>query len=1122
MKRRVLGVAVVIAALVSACTGTETAAPRRRNATVDSAALVNGNFAAGGGGWSENGVALGAGCNGSGGDPSLGVWRKNAIAFGFRRSTVSQTVVIPNPSTVVLKIDGAVRDDQRDATFVVELKSKAQTASTGSQTGAALVATQTFTLSVVTVTPNESVTVSATGSSSKFWAGCYGPIISNASFVVSPNASPIVIVGPTTTVAVTSTSAAPTSTIATPTSSSPSTTTVPTTTVPTTIVSTTNVPTTLPTATVAPPKPVAAFAVPQCTVISSANCSNTYWAPDTRMSEVVQGKSIKGVNFSGATMQEVNLSGVKFPNSDFHQADLSGAQADGSSFVTGNFVDTNLSGVNIGAAFEQMALKNERGPSSRFAPTADFSGADFSYARMKSAQLQGGNFSRAVFTGTDLSHANFFGANLDGADLRMAELTGVRSGLILGRPILPREWSLESGYLVGPGADLSVESARTYIEADRELLAIGPNVQSLPGATCPVIWLKSSRPLFGQQVRGYGSLAGTNFRSRNLEGVNFSGLDLRGAKFEGSPLSGAIFSGANLDAVDFSNANMTRVALDYATLNNTDFSNARWRDISSGCTTLLPTSAAASFPEGWKLDTSESKVVAKRLIRGRLESVDAIVRHGLILGDTANLGGANLIGLNLRRIELSRANLSDVRSTSIGEYFVDSQYRPRLSMNLPRNWGVVNGILVGPEANLKFANLSNVDLRYFSDLSNVSLEGAFSMENLRVETPLPEGWAVTAGRLVGPGVDLSRANLGSGNLTDVQLDGADLSGADFSRTTMNGARGENIVVDRGTRFPSGWRVINGILFGPTANLDGVSQDFGGGIDGVNPFRGVDLTGASLKQVELKGMKSSPQLPASWKVVDGFLVGPTARVDYSQIRNTAAIAQENLPVGFIKTSDGIIGPNMTLSNFKPRELSNVDISGSQLNGADLRSTRMTNVRGEDLIFRDVTFPLGWRYVTKPGGGVLVGPSANLSKMDLSLSNLSGVDLRGADLSNSRGRFITVNDRTLLPRGWKILAGTLFGPTADLSDANVSGLDLSELDLAGAILDGARGTDIRREPRALPSRWRVIRGNLVGPTANLICTSLDKGELPGGIASTARVSSDINPRLFDERVPQHMPC
>ena len=193
MKRRVLAAVVVGLVFFTACTGTENAAPRARNSTLGSVDVKNGNFAAGGGGWLLAGVELGAGCNASGGDPSLGSWKKNALAFGYRKSTVTQSVVIPNPSTVVLKIDGAVRFDQSDSTFVVDLKSMTQAVSTGTQTGAVLVTPQTFTLSVTTTAPNESVTISATGNSSKFWAGCYGPMLSNASITVTPNASPIVI-----------------------------------------------------------------------------------------------------------------------------------------------------------------------------------------------------------------------------------------------------------------------------------------------------------------------------------------------------------------------------------------------------------------------------------------------------------------------------------------------------------------------------------------------------------------------------------------------------------------------------------------------------------------------------------------------------------------------------------------------------------------------------------------------------------------------------------------------------------------------------------------------------------------------------------------------------------------
>jgi uncharacterized protein YjbI with pentapeptide repeats len=108
------------------------------------------------------------------------------------------------------------------------------------------------------------------------------------------------------------------------------------------------------------------------------------------------------------------------------------------------------------------------------------------------------------------------------------------------------------------------------------------------------------------------------------------------------------------------------------------------------------------------------------------------------------------------------------------------------------------------------------------------------------------------------------------------------------------------------------------------------------------------------------------------------------------------------------------------------------------------------------------------------------------------------------------------------GWKVLAGILFGPTANLSGVNLSNLDLSNLDLSKANLDGARGVNIRKEPSELPDDWKIIRGNLVGPSANLICASLGEGDVPWGIEKTARVSAYLNPDLFDGEAPNRRLC
>ena len=45
---------------------------------------------------------------------------------------------------------------------------------------------------------------------------------------------------------------------------------------------------------------------------------------------------------------------------------------------------------------------------------------------------------------------------LAGADLSGANLTGIKSGLIVGSPsALPTEWQLTQKYLIGPGANLT-------------------------------------------------------------------------------------------------------------------------------------------------------------------------------------------------------------------------------------------------------------------------------------------------------------------------------------------------------------------------------------------------------------------------------------------------------------------------------------------------------------------------------------------------------------------------------------------------------------------------------------------------------------------------------------------
>jgi len=144
--------------------------------------LVNPTFSSSGGGWA--GASGGASC--SNGNPSLGSWQQNALNFSYVWNVATQTVVISEPSLVQLSYTVQDRQEQ----WINGRYSVAIADSNQSTTSGILIApnnASTFTLSVQTTQPNEVVTVSIAGDDNGlFWAGCYGPIFTNAQIVALP------------------------------------------------------------------------------------------------------------------------------------------------------------------------------------------------------------------------------------------------------------------------------------------------------------------------------------------------------------------------------------------------------------------------------------------------------------------------------------------------------------------------------------------------------------------------------------------------------------------------------------------------------------------------------------------------------------------------------------------------------------------------------------------------------------------------------------------------------------------------------------------------------------------------------------------------------------------------
>jgi len=266
---------------------------------------------------------------------------------------------------------------------------------------------------------------------------------------------------------------------------------------------------------------------------------------------------------------------------------------------------------------------------------------------------------------------------------------------------------------------------------------------------------------------------------------------------------------------------------------------------------------------------------------------------------------------------------------------------------------------------------------------------------------LPPRWRLTGGYLIGPGANLTGADLSYVDLSDTFLNGANLtnvnlsyatltgSGADLTGTTLTGVQSGSINSSQ-LILPPGWQLVVGYIIGPGANLTGANlmdADLtnvnltGADLTGAH-LDGATLTGATLTGVISGGITGPPaSLPTDWRFVDGYLIGPYA-----------------------------------------------DLTGATLTGADL--TWPTNLSGANLNRATLT-------------------GANLTGAALTNANLLGATLTGATLTEVQSGGIT-GPPASLPTDWHFINGFLIGPFAQLSGEDLAGLDLADTDLTGAIL------------------------------------------------------------------------
>jgi uncharacterized protein YjbI with pentapeptide repeats len=209
---------------------------------------------------------------------------------------------------------------------------------------------------------------------------------------------------------------------------------------------------------------------------------------------------------------------------------------------------------------------------------------------------------------------------------------------------------------------------------------------------------------------------------------------------------------------------------------------------------------------------------------------------------------------------------------------------------------------------------------------------------------------------------------------------------------------------------------------------------------------------------------------------------------------------------------IFGPRVDMSN---RILKDIDLSGMNLDGANFNKTKFINVKSGKITGRPLLsddYKLINRYIVGPYVNL---ENAQLRDTDLSNINIIGADLTRANLNRITSYNVTHDENTKLPDNYKIVNGYIIGPNVILEDnldfrsADLSGVsffnvnvksadftganlsrtilekaDFTDANLSGIISGNIQGGNMRKNTLVkLPKHYIFYNGYILGPGVNL---------------------------------------
>lgn len=722
------------------------------------------------------------------------------------------------------------------------------------------------------------------------------------------------------------------------------------------------------------------------------------------------GVELAALTLDGIDLSQLNLSGAKFWGVSLERANLSGTNLANAVLGGGSFRNANLTGANLSNS------------------TAFYDQVDFAYS----------NLSETSFRNAAIKRGNFYGATLNNVDFSESIFTAAFFNLAKLKNVITSQ-----AYL---------GETHTYCGV---LFAAEAEMADFTISDCLLSYVPSMKLTNGTFVRS--RVVGSAFRQ--LTGISFIDSELKNLSFHSAAISNSSFQGSTLINSEFVSANVQNISLNDTSIQGINLSNAK-------------ISGVTGIPR--KLDSG------------------IVLANGFLVGPGVNLSNLDLTGCDLTGADLTGANLSNAVMAGTTLNAVRSGYNYQQPTSLPVGWKVAGGFLLGPTANLSNLSLDSVNVQG-ADLSQANLAGIVTSRLTGTPVGLPPSWKLRSGYLFGPTSNFSGKTLANIDLTGLTLDHANLSGVQTSGLTGSAFT-----------LPDNWKLLRGRLVGPGANLSSADlsgldlSDFnltntilrsanlsnsdlsttnleGADLQSANlsnsdlsttKLEGADLASADLSWVRSGSIVGTPKrLPVFFRLINGCLVGPGFRsnkcdlnggnisgldlsnADFTDLKSGNLIGEPfRMPLGTTVAGGYIIGPGVDLTGAQIEYLSYHDLKVDGINfaGASIGAD-VVSVTGQPKFL-----PLGWKIVRLPVSNkqLLLTPNAKLQFQDLSGADLDGVDLSSADLTGVSGSGI-VGTPSLLPSGWRVIQGTMIGPAGRVFSTDITKSSFSSSDLANTV-------------------------------------------------------------------------